>query len=619
MQNTRASASLVAAGEPLQNPESANGASEVNGDGLAAPRGDLPADPPEGPPAGSVATSRRESPRKGNGSIKRYSPPLPAASPIAKAKEGSKERGQGRFRQNIVIATLSRAVVLYLASGNLQTYRLAKPGTQETNSKQVRSSAARRLTEELVYVVGVPVECLVLRSFFGDLECTGFLKDKKLPLSRQLCLSVVRAALDSRVGNVSKTVTDRALTVVDNVGKRYVAAENKVNGGRNTGGDRSTDLLLWGKHFTPRTTEVYSTLIDDAGSMFGNKLHHTMPEAVELGSFARKVGYSARPGPGAGLVSQPKPRGALVAFTNNGSDTQRQTGTLGSSLAAASGGDAGKAPWPNHGIRSGTTVPQREVETAGRILASLTEAPATNIDLNVARGEADDSPGISGQAEDDDELNLLAAPSPSSSLGEDLASAVVDTHAGMAEVATSVFETPRQPQPAPQAQPAAQAPQVQDAPEAEYAQPARVKRAKQTAASRAAKAAEVEMARRQAAARAAHAKKVGAPNPEPGSQKPPAADSEDAGGISRVLFAMQENERIRGDAASSARHEELKIAQGELDVKRESMSLLKEKNKQDNLCTLLERNIPDAAKRMMLVRYYDFSETEALCMVPHDG
>lgn len=109
------------------------------------------------------ASPTRQSPRKAD-PVQLFVPAPRALSGISKPNTG-KERGQGRFWSNIVASGLARPVVLYLSGGNLQTCRLAKPSTQETNSHPAQRTARTRLAEDLVAADGVTVESLVPRTF----------------------------------------------------------------------------------------------------------------------------------------------------------------------------------------------------------------------------------------------------------------------------------------------------------------------------------------------------------------------------------------------------------------------------------------------------------------------
>lgn len=255
----------------------------------------------------------------------------------------------------------------------------------------------------------------------------------------------------------------------------------------------------------------------------------------------------------------------------------------------------------NDQLYSHTRSGYRDVDTTDE--GCTDEAsPVPNIDLEVARGEADDSPGVEGSRGEVEELDeppsdaLPDVPEFSAANSED--GEDDGEHQGMAEVANTTFELSRPDQSAGPV----------------FAPSGRARRNQETAKSRAAFAAEAELKRKQAAAVAARSSGIPQSKGESTKGKEFAEGNETSTGKALLLF--QENERVRHEAASSARQEELALQREELSLKRKSLSIMERKSIQDNVCALLERNLPPQTKRTLLKTLYKFSATEALEMAP---
>lgn len=89
-----------------------------------------------------------------------------------------------------------RPVVNYLGDGNLNTYHLAKPGTQTTNSRPRHSAAFIELDVALVEKEGASADTLIPKAFLEEMEVNGVLRGRNPPHSLSVWMSTLNAALD---------------------------------------------------------------------------------------------------------------------------------------------------------------------------------------------------------------------------------------------------------------------------------------------------------------------------------------------------------------------------------------------------------------------------------------
>lgn len=276
------------------------------------------------------------------------------------------------------------------------------------------------------------------------------------------------------------------MDVVDKFERKFGAAEGKVHGGRNTGGDRNTDRKLWQAAFAAKiegeSDENYVKFIVNSMSLFNNKPSRTMPDSVELGKRARTLAnIRDEVEAGSPIFSTPSSAAALAV-----------DGALrgGSSVFSC----------------EKQTAPQQRVRVrpslGKNVPTTTTQAAPSNIDLDLARGEADEPPGIKGDRGIVEELE--PDPADAADFAPEYAGNAGGGEAGheaMSAVADTMFMAgpPQQPNPF-------------------YAPSARDHRSAMTAKSRAAHAAEAELLRRQAAATSARKNGEGGVPPTDGSQ-----------------------------------------------------------------------------------------------------